>query len=635
MRIPSPVFASRRTLLHGARWGVPMCLAVVAACTGQVGSLSKGAPTGGGAAAGGGTAGGSGGGAGSGAGSGAGATGGGGTATGGGAAGGNGAADPGITMMTSAVVDMTVQQCAGKVTPGRAPTRRLTRFEYNNTVRDVLGDTTLPGNQLPSEVLASTFDLFGNNADSQPVSSSLAAAYSLQAGAIAARATATPAALAKLDPCAATLTPTTPAAAQTACARTMLASFAARAYRRAVASTEVDDLVALYQANATPAFAGGISAVIEGVLQSPDFLYRVEWGVPDPTNAGVLRPSGDEMATRLSYMLWGTSPDAVLRAASQAGMLATADGVSAQAARMLNDPKAHDVTTFFFDKVLPIESLTDLARSATLFPAFSPLIGSYMRTETETFLENEIFESGGGGTWKSILTAPYTYVNGPLAAYYGIPGVSGTAFVKTPIDPTQRKGLLTQGGVMTGTITTDTSNPVLRGSFVVNKILCRHISLPTDPAVLALVKVPVVTGTTARERFSSHSAAPLCHSCHQFLDPVGFALENFDAVGAYRTTDTGQTIDASGSLIGIPGTFQNALGMIDELASTDETYACFASHWLDFSLGRLTSPSGTNDDACVAARLDASFKSSGYNVKQLLIDLTQSDAFLYMPAVKE
>jgi hypothetical protein len=510
--------------------------------------------------------------------------------------------------------------CEGGINPGRAPLRRLTRFEYNNTVRDLFGDTTQPANLLPPEELGNGF---GNDADKISVSSLLAEQFGIVAEGIATRATATPEALVRLAPCASTLTDAT----EDACARTLIDNVASQAFRRPLSTEESDELFALEQAlraSVGASFASAISGVIQAILQSPDFLYRVEFGVPDPVNPDVRRPSGDEMATRLSYFFWGTQPDDSLRAAAKTGELLTADGVRAQAVRMLEDPRSRAVIRFFFDNLLPINGLTDIQRDPELFPAFSREIGAAMREETQRFLEYEIFE--GGGTWPSALTAPYTFVNGPLANFYGITGVTGDEFVQVPLDTSQRVGFLTQAGVMTGTVTSNRSNPVLRGSFILNRLLCRKISLPTDPAILAMVQVPDdTTGATARERFSKHSSQAVCRSCHQFLDPLGFALENFDPVGQYRTEENGVTIDTSGELPGGEGPIANAVDLAQWLAETSDAQSCFAEHWLEFAYGRTLG----RDDECTQDAVDAAFEESGYDVQEMLLALTQTDAFLY------
>ncbi|MGK4008037.1 DUF1592 domain-containing protein [Sorangium sp. So ce1036] len=502
--------------------------------------------------------------------------------------------------------------------PGRAPLRRLTRFEYNNTVRDLLGDTTQPAFSLPSEDLGNGF---GNDADTQSVSSLLAEQLGTVAEGVAQRATVTPEALARLAPCASDVT----AANEEACARTIIERLAPRAYRRPLAAGEADELLALYTAGRADAtFAVGVATVIEALLQSPDFLYRVEWGTPDPERPELRRPTGDEMATRLSYLLWGTMPDEELRMAAQAGELSTKEGVRAHAERMLADPRARRVIRFFFDNLLPISNLADLERDAETFPTFSRAIGSLMREETQRFLEHEIFE--GTGTWPSILTAPYTFVNGPLAEFYGISGVTGDAFQKVPLDTTQRLGLLTQAGVMAGTTHSNLTNPVVRGSFVVQKLMCRVIPLPTGE-ILEQVKPPEpYTGATARERYSKHSQDPVCAGCHKFMDPIGFSFENYDAVGLFRTTENDVTIDASGSVPGTEGTVNGPIELVRKLAETEEAQRCFAAHWVEFAYG-LTLRA---EDTCTREAVTAAFEASGYNVQKLLIDLTQTDAFHYM-----
>jgi len=208
--------------------------------------------------------------------------------------------------------------------------------------------------------------------------------------------------------------------------------------------------------------------------------------------------------------------------------------------------------------------------------------------------------------------------------------VQGSDFRKVTLpDTTKRLGLLTQGSIMTGTITTNESNPVLRGSFMLNKIMCMNIALPTDPAILAQVKVPEgVNGTTARQRFSQHSEQPVCASCHQFLDPVGFALENYDPIGQWRDQDQGITIDASGKIPGQSATVNGPVELIKGIAATEQAQNCFAQHWLEFGYGRTLADS----DLCTQAKLNDLFKKSGGNVKQLLVNLTQTDAFLYLPA---
>jgi hypothetical protein len=497
---------------------------------------------------------------------------------------------------------------------GRAPLRRLTRFEYDNTVRDLLGDNTQPARSLPSDEIANGF---GNDAEALSVSSLLIEQLATVAEGIAARATQ-PAALARLLPCAAGNP-----AAEDGCVRSFVSGFAARAYRRAVTAAEIDDLVALEKSvRARGTLASAAAAVIEAVLQSPDFLYRVEWGVPDPARPELRRPTGDEMATRLSYLFWGTMPDERLRAAARTGELSTAAGVLTHATRMVDDPRARPVVRHFFDSLLPIAGLGGLERDRGQFPTYSGAIGAAMREETQRLLEYEIFQ--GSHTWPAVLVAPYTFVNGPLATFYGMPGVAGDAFRKVPVDP-RRLGLLTQGGLMAGTTPSNTTNPVLRGGFIVRKLMCKSIPLPSGD-LLAKVKPPdPYSGKTARERFTRHKEDPICASCHALMDPVGLAFENFDPVGLYRAQENGVTIDASGAVPDTGEPVSGPLELVRKLAESGETQACLASHWMDFAYGQ----SAGARDACVEAGVVAAFARSGHDVRQLLLALTQTDEFLY------
>lgn len=508
--------------------------------------------------------------------------------------------------------------------PSSAPIRRLTRNEFNNTVADLLGDTTSPAINLPPEVFGNGFS---NDAVQQTVSADLVSGYNDVAADIAGRAVQATS-LAKLAPCAASATS---AATQDSCALTFINSWVPKAYRRALATGEADALLALEKSVTSGAtFTSGIAAVIEAVLQSPDFLYRPEFGVADATQPTLRRPTGTEMATRLSYLFWGAPPDDALRMAAASGELVTSDGILKNAKRLLDSDKAHNVVKFFFDSLLPITTLTDQTRDATMYPKFSPQMGSYMRQETEKFLDNQIFVENG--SLPSIFTANYTFVNEPLAKFYGISGVTGTNFQKVTLDPTQRRGLLTQGAIMTGTTVTNSTNPVLRGSFILNKLMCMNISLPSDPAVLALVAVPVdVTGKTARDRYTAHSKQTLCQGCHRLIDPVGFALENYDAVGQYRTTENSVTIDASGKIPGATDNVNGAVQLAQQLADSPQVQQCFAQHWVEYGFGR-TLRGSSPEDACLQEKVNSAFSASGFNVKQLLLDLTQTTAFQYLPA---
>ncbi len=509
-------------------------------------------------------------------------------------------------------------ECAQTITPGRAPIRRMTRFEYNNTVEELLLDSTSPATPLPPELLGNGF---GNDADQQPVSEYLAAQYGDVAESISIRAVGNPEVLNRYAPCAATVTEATEAA----CAQTFIENYVPKVYRRNLEAGESEDLMALFNAiRPDSTFTDSLAGIMEATLQAPEFLYRVELGEPDPANAGVRRPTGHELASRLSYMLWGSMPDDTLSAAADAGELATPQGVLTQASRMLADERSRPLFRFFFDSYLPINTLGELQREAEQFPTYSNAIGNLMHEETQTFLDYEIFE--GSGSWAAALTAPYTFVNEELANFYGFTGVTGPEFQRVDLDTTHRMGLLTQGGIMAGTTISNFTNPVRRGGYLLKHIMC--VPVPPPPAEFAgLAKPPdPYSGDTGRERYSAHSVQPECAGCHAVLDPPGFALENYDAVGLWRDTENDKVIDASGDLAAT-GPFNGPIELVQKIAALPDTYACFADHWMTFGYGRPLEA----EDECSEAEVRRSFAESGYNIQQLLLSMTQTDAFLYLP----
>lgn len=515
---------------------------------------------------------------------------------------------------------VTAADCQNPV-PTRAPLRRLTRFEYNNTVVDLKLDTTNQAVHLAAEVDGNGF---GNDADNQPVSDTTVADYKLVAESIAAALTASDT-LSKFLPCAANIA----ASAEVACVRSLVDDLLPKAYRRPLESGEADEVVALFQASRVAStFAKSVASVIEFTLQSPDFLYRPEFGVPVAGRSDLLRPTGTEMATRLSYFLWGTQPDASLRAAAAAHALDTTEGVRNQATLMLADPRARKLVTFFFDNLLPISNLAQLERTGVA--GFSSKLGAAMRQETETFLEHVIFD--GEGTWPAALTADYTYVNEDLAKFYGISGVTGSEFRKVSVDLNHRRGLLTQAGMVAGPLASDKGNPVTRGGFIVKKLLCQNIPLPTGD-IAALVKTPPDDPTkTTRQRFTEHSTNPVCRGCHSNMDPVGFAFENFDTIGQWRDTEQNQTIDASGDSP-LLGKFGGPTEFAQRMSESPVAQECLASHWVNYAYGRKLPSSGS--DSCSVLSIQTKFKDSGYNVQKLLLSVAESDAFNYLPAVRE
>lgn len=539
-----------------------------------------------------------------------------------GSTGSSGSTNPGVAPTPATVPQPTTTAPAASACdspqPGRSPLRRLTRFEYSNTVYALLGGASDVGKDLPAELLGNGF---GNDADNQPSSAFLIEQYSTLARDLSVQIV-TPDVAARYDACI-----LDSATDEATCARSFISRFAQAAYRRPVTDGEVEELMALQQTLRSQGdFESSITAVVEAVLQSPDFLYRVEFG--EGSTSDVRPLTGHEMANRLAYFFWGAPPDDRLSDAAVRGDLSTPTGIRAQAARLLEDPRARKVFEFFFDSYLPINNLTDQTRDKELFPSFSARIGALQREEAQQFLMHEIFDNAG--SWDSVLTAPYTFVNEELAGFYGIAGVEGEQFTKVNVDTSKRLGLLTQGGILTGTTVTNTTNPVRRGGFLLSHVLCIDIPLPSE-ALAELIKPPEpYSGATGRERFSAHSQNDECASCHALLDPPGFALENYDAVGLWRDQENGVTIDASGNLPGV-GDFSGPVELVQKIAANPNAHSCFAQQWQKFGYGR----SLDAEDACNREQLDAAFEQSGHNIKELLLALTQTDGFRFLNAQEQ
>jgi hypothetical protein len=479
--------------------------------------------------------------------------------------------------------------------------------------------TTRPADALPGEELGTGF---GNEADSLGVSRLLVDGYRSIAEQIAKDKTAdaaTAIATAGCDPA---------ALGEAACSQAFISEFLGRAFRR---PPTPEDLTA-YQSTFDSArsiagdFASGLGAVIARALQAPQFLYRVELGETVDAAKNLARPSPYEMASRLSYLLWGSMPDEALLSAAREGKLGSAEGVRAEATRMLDDARARDVVRYFHGMLLGTRGIDHMERDAEYYPSFKSGMGALFRQETEAFLDDVIWN--GSGDLTGIFTAPYTFVNGALAAFYGLPDVTGNDFQKVMLDPSRRAGLLTQASILTVTTPGSRTDPVVRGKWIYTKFLCGKVGDP-PPNV---PKLPEPTpGQSVRDRLAMHRESEACRGCHRLMDPIGFGFEHYDGVGLWRDQDNGLPVDDSGEIVGtdVAGPFQGVVELGQKLAESRDVRSCFVGNWLTFAYGRAETPA----DACSRRSLEKAFAESGGNIKALLLELTQTDAFLYRPTV--
>lgn len=498
--------------------------------------------------------------------------------------------------------------------PGPAPLRRLTRVEYNNTVRDLLGDTSQPANAFEAEP---TKHGFTNDADSLWVTEGLAEQLVTAAEAIAGRAAAN---LARLLPCAPAQT------GEDVCARRFVETFGRRTFRRPLDVAENARYVGLYTRGRQGAdFATGIRWVIQAMLIAPSFLYRVEGGMPGPS-AAVLKLTPWELASRLSYLAWGSMPDEALMTAAAAGQLETPAQLEAQARRLLASPKARAVVARFHGEWLELDLIDQLDKDTRVYRTFAPALRKPMRQETEKFLDYTVWD--GPGDLGTMLTGRFTFLSKDLAPLYDAGAPTQATFERVDLDPGRRAGFLTHAGILAAHSKADQSSPVGRGKFVREALFCTELQPPPPNVDGQLPEVS--SNATTRERFSQHSSVPSCAGCHGLIDPVGFAFENYDGVGKWRDVESGKRIDASGSLAGtdIDGAFVGAVALAEKMAGSADVRRCFVKQWFRFAHGRVE----TSEDACTLTMLEQRLMAKGNNVRELLVALTQTDAFTFKPA---
>ncbi|HLM72895.1 MAG TPA: DUF1588 domain-containing protein, partial [Polyangiaceae bacterium] len=300
--------------------------------------------------------------------------------------------------------------------------------------------------------------------------------------------------------------------------------------------------------------------------------------------------------------------------------------ISDQARRMLEDPKARQTSIDFHQQWLDYDRIASATKDPALFPSWTPALREAMREETERFIDAVIFEDNGD--IGALLTAPYTYLSPELAAFYGVTAPTGPGFERVELDPTERAGLLTMGSLLTLNAHSNQTSPVHRGKLVREAFLCDIMPMPPPDA---MITVPTPDpNSTARERFAEHSKNAACKGCHELMDPIGFGFENYDPVGRFRTEENGAPVDATGSLVesDINGDFDGAVELAHKLTGSEDVRACYATQWFRYASGR----GETHADDCSMVALRERFKATGGNIKELLVALTQTDAFLYRKA---
>ena len=369
------------------------------------------------------------------------------------------------------------------------------------------------------------------------------------------------------------------------CARTILSTLARRAYRRPATDADVQPLLPFYESGrAGRGFDEGIQAALERILIDPEFLFRIERDPADGASGAPYQLSDLELASRLSFFLWSSIPDDELLDVATRGQLSEPDVLERQVRRMLDDARATALVDNFAGQWLSLRSVDGIAPDPNLFPGFDENLREALRRETELFVESQLREDR---SVVDLLRADYTYLNERLARHYGVPHVRGSRYRRVTLDDDRRRGLLGQGSILAVTSYGNRTSPVLRAKWLLENVLGTPPS-PPPPDVPALPDAGDADDPrTVRERLAMHRRSSACAVCHAPMDPLGFALENFDAIGGWRTTDAGLPIDAAAVLADGVTTFDGPSELREVLLARSEQFVeTVTEKLLIYALGR-------------------------------------------------
>jgi len=508
----------------------------------------------------------------------------------------------------------TSMVCTDPSRVGITPLRRLTRAQYARAVRDVFHVEADVGELAPDERVGR---VFSSNAEASVTSIQLRQ-YMDVAEQVSERIDA-----AALAPCSAKQT-------DEQCARAWVETMGRRAYRRPLVANEAEDLVRAYQAlrAAGDDRQGALRVLAQALLQSPSFLYHLELeGAEKAAPGGLIPLPAFALASRLSFMLWGSVPDDALLTAAAEGRLDEPREVAAEVERMLDDPRAQEAIAQFHAEWLGLERLDQAVRDPVLFPEWTPDLRQSMKDEAGRFADHVIREQRG--SLADLLTSSVSFPDDKTLALRlgGEARPDGSAYL---MDPKRRAGLLTQPAFLAAHSHSNQTSPILRGRAVRERLFCQPLA---DPPPEVAAQPPELDSTqTTRQRYAEHrTAGSACNSCHRLIDDLGFALEHYDPLGRYRERDNGQPVDSTFSLLetDIDGDMNGAIELSGRAADSDEVRTCYARQWFRFALGRAEQSA----DACALERMTRTFDSDT-PVRDLLEAIATSDSFMKRPSAR-
>jgi len=499
----------------------------------------------------------------------------------------------------------------GEIFASQAPMRMLTRYEYDNTIRDLLGvQTSIARTKFPPENAVAGFE---NNSDSHRVSPLLSRRLMEAAEEL------TPLALPQVK---ARLSCQNEDAA---CGRDFVQSFLFRAFRRPPTAEELRPFQDLFDVTrAESGFDDAVELTIQAVLQSPQFLYRIE--PSDRLSPGSLvEVDAFSMASRLSYFLWGSMPDDKLLDAAKEGRLHTEADIETQTRRMLADARSETLIFEFYRQWLGLDALNTMVKDESAFPEWNESLTREWMASLRAFIQT--IHSRNGGV-EELLTSNSMHITGSMATLYNIPGTPNAGMAEYLMPTEERAGLLTHPTVMALLAYPSQSSPIHRGIFVRERLLCQK--LPSPPDNLEIEPPDPNPTATTREIFEAHVADASCNACHRLIDPIGLGFENYDTLGRYRTYEHGLQVDASGALTNtadpsIQGEFNGAVQLSHMLKDAREVRDCVADHWFTFAQGHPE----TLPDMCSADQIRERFHASDGKFEDLFVAITTSDAFRY------
>ncbi|MEM9192420.1 MAG: DUF1592 domain-containing protein [Myxococcota bacterium] len=491
------------------------------------------------------------------------------------------------------------------------PLRRLSHDEYENTLALLYGERlTLDALALPADQVPHEFD---NDAEGMIVTSTHAERYLDLATDLAGQLLQDSDAML---PC----TPDSPAQ-WSACGEALVRQEGRRLFRRPPTDAEVEAYTQFFRTpEPNDTFQGLAELTLTLMLSAPEFLYRFENSVAglEPGESGIL--DGYSLASRLSFLLWGTGPDDALLDAAEAGRLDDDAGLRAEAERLLDDDRARDAFVRFHGQWLDFERLTEVSKLPE--DGFSDDVRRAMLEESERFIEHILFD--GNGTLTDLLTSNTSYVNADLAGLYGVDApASEWAEVTLP----NRSGVLTQATFLASHGHPDRPSPVLRGVFLLERVLCEDVGAPPpDAEAMGMAAAEAIDPATAtnRELYDASTASqPTCAGCHRIINPLGFAFEHYDTMGRFRITETnGRAIDASGSSEGL-GEFQNAVELGELIARSESARACMVQKWARYSFA-----GGPMERAeCFLDDLETTLNDHNGSIRELQLGLVMHPSF--------